>query len=652
MSFDHSPAKKQQANQIRKKDTEHGQQDSNQQTTENISSRIQSTSQEKPVFVTQAVKITPHSKTIQKDSNSNNDERVNSNGKGGGKASETLNATSSPSENSNISVEEQTMQNLAEARLALNRLKSVIETVTRVRDSAPSTVSVTEEKGSKSDSKFDSENRDETVSDKSKPSSIKSTPTSGERESQVKRVGNPGRMGRRGESGMKILKTENDAAKAVITEESNIPRRKGESTLMSKNGPGFKLDQVASKNTREISNAELLFEETKGGRPIGHKHTPPPESKRMFAQAKNCRNTGRKKSKGEAFAMECLTQDSSTQSSTAESDEVVKQSVSNTEFSKGATKEQPETTDTSLVQPDAEAILMKPTSAADEISTTVATNANASDRTSEAKMVEKSEMKTSDARDLNSERDTLKENSKVASETFNSKVVEQGEMKTSIEDVVNDKTSDKEGDSLKQHEQMASRGGKNSDAKVNEKSGEKLSSVEDAVDSKPSGKKSENFKDVSRSSASDGEKFLDEERGKSEMKTSTSKSSDKESENSKQRDRTTTTDGKNPEQRSKGQKATTKVKPEQKNTEFKSSNVFNSDKASQNIKDRVKEAEYLHRIGAGSSVFETSFMNVHTGGSLQELNDDECKHIEGIQALVIRNKQFSAWLSLDTKNIE
>lgn len=45
-------------------------------------------------------------------------------------------------------------------------------------------------------------------------------------------------------------------------------------------------------------------------------------------------------------------------------------------------------------------------------------------------------------------------------------------------------------------------------------------------------------------------------------------------------------------------------------------------------------------------------MNVHTGGSVQELNDGECRHIEGIQALVIRNKQFSAWLSLDTKNIE
>ena len=652
MSSDHSRAKKQQASQIRKKETEHSQQDSNQQTTENISSKIQSTSQEKTVFVTQAVKATPRSVTIQRYGDANGEERVNSNGKERGKASETLNATNSPSENSNVSVEEQTMQNLEEARLALNRLKSIIETVSRVRDSASSTVAVTEGRGSKSDSDSDSENRDETVSDRGKLSSIKSTPASGEKESQVKKVGNPGRMGRRGESGLKILKSEKDATKTVITEETNIPRQKGESTLMSKNGPGFKLDKIASKNTREMSNAELLFEEAKGSRPIGPKHTPPLESKRMLAQAKNCGNIGRKKSKGEGFAMECLTQDSSTQSLPTESDEVIQQSVSKTEFSKAVTKERSETTGSSFVQSDAEANLMKQTH---EISTTPVSNANASDRTSEATVIEKSEMKTSDAKDVNSEtinkeRDAVKENIEVTTET---KVAEQDKMKTAAEDVVNDKTSDKQG--LTQREQMASSGSKTSGAKVDEKSQVKLSSAEDVVDIKPSHEKSENFKDVRRSSANDGKKSHDEEREKSEMKTSTSKSSDKKSENSKHskhRDRATTTGGKNPEQRSKGQKANTKVNPEQKNAEFKSSKAFNSDKASQNIKDRVKEAEYLHRIGAGSSVFETSFMNVHTGGSVQELNEGECKHIEGIQALVIRNKQFSAWLSLDTKNIE
>ena len=79
MSSDHSRARKQQASQIRKKETEHSQQqDPNQQTTENISSKIQSTSKEKTVFVTQAVKATPHSETIQRYSDANGEERVNS----------------------------------------------------------------------------------------------------------------------------------------------------------------------------------------------------------------------------------------------------------------------------------------------------------------------------------------------------------------------------------------------------------------------------------------------------------------------------------------------------------------------------------------------------------------------------------------------
>ena len=75
-------------------------------------------------------------------------------------------------------------------------------------------------------------------------------------------------------------------------------------------------------------------------------------------------------------------------------------------------------------------------------------------------------------------------------------------------------------------------------------------------------------------------------------------------------------------------------------------------KPSPNIKEKVNNAEFLHSVGAGSSVFETSFMNVQTDGSLQDLSEEECRHIEGVQALIVRNKQFSAWLSLDTKNIE
>ena len=75
-------------------------------------------------------------------------------------------------------------------------------------------------------------------------------------------------------------------------------------------------------------------------------------------------------------------------------------------------------------------------------------------------------------------------------------------------------------------------------------------------------------------------------------------------------------------------------------------------KPSPNMKEKVNSAEFLHSVGAGSSVFETSFMNVQTDGSLQDLSEEECRHIEGVQALIVRNKQFSAWLSLDTKNIE
>lgn len=70
------------------------------------------------------------------------------------------------------------------------------------------------------------------------------------------------------------------------------------------------------------------------------------------------------------------------------------------------------------------------------------------------------------------------------------------------------------------------------------------------------------------------------------------------------------------------------------------------------MKEKVNSAEFLHSVGAGSSVFETSFMNVQTDGSLQDLSEEECRHIEGVQALIVRNKQFSAWLSLDTKNID
>lgn len=94
----------------------------------------------------------------------------------------------------------------------------------------------------------------------------------------------------------------------------------------------------------------------------------------------------------------------------------------------------------------------------------------------------------------------------------------------------------------------------------------------------------------------------------------------------------------------------TKELPAKSDKSSKANNV--QFKRSPDIKEQVNSAEFLHSVGAGSSVFETSFMNVQTDGSLQDLSDEECRHIEGVRALIVRNKQFSAWLSLETKNID
>lgn len=593
----------------------HNQQDSNHQT-ENISSGIKSKPTENAMFITEAVEANTHSEMKLK-SGDNNDEEIGSSiGKEEGTTSETLEV----SDNTNISVEERTMQNLAEARVALKRLKSIIKTVSRARSSASSTVDVSNGEGSQVDSNIDSKTSAKTIPSQSKLSSIKRTPTVDEKESYAKKVGNPGRTGRRGESGFKVLKNKEDGDKVVITEESKIAKKKGESTLMSKNGPGF--DKIASKNAREISNAELPFEEPKESRPIGPKHTPPLEGKSVLAQGKNCENLGRKKRKGEAFAMECLNQEPRTQeqSSITETGEGTKQRVSTTEFSKAKAT----STATSPLLSDAEAISMKHTSP-NEISAAAASSAHASERTSEAEIGEKGERKTPAVEDVAKSRTSDKESD---SENGNGEAA--SEKSDSIEN------SSKESENVKQYDQMASGGKKYSDAK-NEKSEMNISFVEDEK-IKTSSEDSENFKKVSRSNT--GGKTSDAKE-KSEMKDFTtvdmkSTSSDKESENLKQHDRATTTGGKNPEKTNKGQKAT------QKNTEFKSSKAHNSDKASQSVKEKVKEAEFLHKVGAGSNVFETSFMNVQTAGPVQEPSEDECKHIEGVQALVIRNKQFSA----------
>jgi len=629
LASDHAEGQGMQTGHGRERETQkstHSQQDSNHQT-ENISSGIKSKPTENAVFITKAVEANTHSEMKLKSGNKNDEEIGSSIGKEEGTTSETLEA----SDNTNISVEERTMRNLAEARVALKRLKSIIKTVSRARSSASSTVDVSNEDGSQVDSNIDSKTSAKTIPSQSKMSSIQSTPTVDEKESKVRKVGNPGRTGRRGESGFKVLKSKEDGGKVVITEESKISKKKGESTLMSKNGPGF--DRIASKNAREISNVELPFEELKEGRPIGPKHTPPLEGKSVLAQGKNCENLGRKKRKGEAFAMECLNQEPRTQgqSSITETGEGTKQRVSTTEFSKAKAT----STATSPLLSDAEAILMKQTSP-NEISATAPSSANASERTSEAEVGEKGERKTPAVEDVAKSRtsdkgsDSENGNGEAASEKSDSKVFE---------------TSGKESENEKQHDHMASGGNKYSDPKI-EKSEVKISFVEDEK-IKTSSEGSENFKKVSRSNTG-GE--TSDAKEKCETKDFTtvdmkSTSSDKESENLKQHYRAITAGEKNHEK-------TNEEKTGQKNTEFKSSKAHNSDKASQSIKEKVKEAEFLHKVGTGSSVFETSFMNVQTAGPVQEPSEDECKHIEGIQALVIRNKQFSAWLSLDTKNIE
>lgn len=636
MSTNHVEANEKHTSQVRKKESEQStdnQQDSIHQTSEYTSSRVQSTSQEKQI------KAKPSNPQVtQKYGDTNGEKSVKSSRVEGNNQGETLKASTSGEDNKNISTKEKTMHNLAEARLALNHLKSVIHTVSHAHESASRTVDGTEaDKGLQSDSCTDRKNDDKlTIPDKSKPSSIQSTSTVDEKPSQVKKVRNPARMSRRGESGFKISKNDplnrEDTAKAVIAEEAIFSRQKGESILMSKNNLDLKLDNIASKNTREISNADLLFEEPLGSRPVGPKHTPPLESKHVLTRGKKCGNLDRKKQKGEAYAMECVTQDPNSQSITIESNEHEEQFASKTEFSKAATKGQAKTTD-STPSSDAEVVLMKKTSA-DGISNTASAKASVSDSTSEIKLVENTNKKTSGA-DLvkNTKTSIVKEERDTSFRNSDSKLVDRVERKTSFEDVTYSKSSDEESNSVKQHEQIACRGDKNPDAKV---------AVKNEVETIPQ-------------FTSHGENSNLKQLGKKEEKDSTSEnvksiSSDSKSDDLKQPNRAITTGGS--EKTSGGQKSSAKIDPEQKNSKLRSKNPFNGDETSQNVKEKVKEAEHLYKVGAGSCVFETSFMNVPTSGSLQELNDEECKHIEGIQALVIRNQQFSAWLSLDTKNIE
>lgn len=60
----------------------------------------------------------------------------------------------------------------------------------------------------------------------------------------------------------------------------------------------------------------------------------------------------------------------------------------------------------------------------------------------------------------------------------------------------------------------------------------------------------------------------------------------------------------------------------------------------------------LYTTAAGSSILEAKILSVMTDGSVQELSDERCKHINGLEALILRNKRFSAWISMELKNIE
>ena len=578
----------------------HTQQDSNHRK-ENTSSDKQVNSL-KVKSPSDAIEASTDSKTNLKNSGSGTKDEESE--KSTSKTNETLEATNSPSDNSNVSAEEKNMHHLEVARLALNRLKNVIQTVTRV-NSASQTVDIAQDKGKRAEK--------EKQRASNKPSLDQGPSITHEKKNSELRKVN---AGRRGESGTKLLKRESgvetrnneDTAKSVIIEDAKLAKQKGESILMSKNGPG---SNFASKNTREMASAELLFEhqQTKATLSLGPKHTPPLKEKESLDQVKNCENMGRKKRKGEAFTADCVIQDTSKQaeSSSKEGDEATDQSLTTGELSKATTnKPAAAKSDMHPFDSDSEAVLMKQTSA-DEISASTSSNSAGSERTSEAKVEEERQNKTNSAEDVVKSETSVKKGVDKPSSNANRNL----EVKTAEDVSAKSKASDG-----KQHEHAATSGSENPETNVLENGGGNIAEAKSAKN-KDSGKK------------------VDNANGHVEA---------------------TTVLTENPENSSDGRgsvvSASSKVNQELPTTDYKARQVLDAKKASQNIKEQVKNAEYLHSVGAGSSVFETSFMNVQTDGSLQDLSDEECRHIEGVEALIVRNKQFSAWLSLDTKNIE
>ena len=537
------------------------QQDSND-VKENVSPGMQDTSLENANSESEPDEASSSSKTTLKSSDG---QSVKTIFKEKSRTSEALRATNpAQSDYSNVSAEEKTMQDLIKT---VNRVSSTSKTVNVVED-----VGV-EIKGDK-----------ETVSNK--PSSVDSESAAQEEKSEVKKSEvRKGNAGRRGESGLKMLKSgaaasKEDANRSLFADDAKLAKQKGESILMNKNGPS---SQFPSKNTREMPTADLLFEHQQPRRslPTGPKHTPPLKDKESLLQVRKCENRGTKKRKGEAVTVECFTQEPSKQvESATDSDTALEQPLSTTEFSKAATNEPSTRSDIPSLDSDGEAVLMKQTST-DEISATASSDSTASERTSEAKVLEISENKTAFAEDVVKSKTTEGEDLDKASANSN----KHSEVKSEEGESANRKASDGETKNGKQNDQATANSRENSEVKIPETS--KKKTTEDAK----------------------------------------RKTSDKEIQNGQQHEKTTA-----------------KTNSERK-TSAGAENVAKQ-------KKQVKNAEFLHSVGAGSSVFETSFMNVHTDGSLQDLSEEECRHIEGVQALVVRNKQFSAWLSLDTKNIE
>lgn len=565
--------------------------DSKYQAAENKSATIQIKTLEKSTPMTQSIEPTPYLEVDYQQTSG--DSKDQENGKSGierlDKTSEMLSeAANAPSDNSNISSEEETMRNLQEARLALNRLNSIIKTVSCSRQSASSTMDVADEISSQSGSSVDSGDASKTTS-----TPIKATST----ERAQMKAGDSQRVGRRGEIGVMMPSRDSDRrkdnAEIIFLEETKFSKQKGESLLISKNGPGLKWNQMASKNTREDSNVELLFEEAKGSRHIGPKHTPPLQSQDMFVLAQKCHSVGAKRRKGEASAMECLTQDTDVQTQSSTTPFAIPQTNANSEQ----------------------------TGSGD--SAKVSSNDKASDQSSLKEKV----------------RENGEENKVDGNETIDGKsekdsdlnVVGNSEMKGSKQSEIAAQV-------------IESEGAENSDSTVVDKSELKIASDQDSGEEKTWEEEDQNLEESGRDNGEGEGKISSCDRNANE------KSNVNGGKDSKQNKHATVAADESLE---KGEKSTSsKSQMEEERTDYKSKKTVHNDKASQTIKERVREAEFLHKVGAGSNVFETNFMNVRTSGALHELSDEECKHIEGVHALIMRNKHFSAWLSLDTKNIE